>query len=76
MRPSTLRLSAAVSLVFTLISFVLAAITLFAGRDAGTLENYAVLRVSCFSNKPDPTCRTRLTGDAMLRSTHPWPQKP
>ncbi|ATY63870.1 Actin cortical patch SUR7 pH-response regulator [Cordyceps militaris] len=46
MRPSILRLAAVVSLVFTFISFILAAITLFAGRDTGTLENYAVLRVN------------------------------
>ncbi|KAM3515786.1 hypothetical protein MY11210_000557 [Beauveria gryllotalpidicola] len=46
MRPLVLRLSAAVSLVLTLISFILAAITLFAGRDTGTLESYAVLRVN------------------------------
>ncbi|OAA61359.1 Actin cortical patch SUR7/pH-response regulator PalI [Cordyceps fumosorosea ARSEF 2679] len=46
MRSFTLRLAAVVSLVLTLISFILAAVTLFAGRDAGTLENYAVLRVN------------------------------
>ncbi len=48
MQSTTLRLSAAVLLVVTFISFILAAITLFAGHDAGTLENYAVIKVCHF----------------------------
>lgn len=53
MLPTTLRLSAVVLLVFTFISFILAAITLFAGHDAGTLENYAVIKVRHFQHMCD-----------------------
>ncbi|KAM3522533.1 hypothetical protein MY4038_008576 [Beauveria bassiana] len=70
MRPSILRLSAVVSLVFTLISFILAAITLFAGRNTGTLENYAVLRVNT-SMAPKAVIEfglNQLTGSNSMRS--------
>ncbi|PQK10923.1 hypothetical protein BB8028_0002g12410 [Beauveria bassiana] len=70
MRPSILRLSAVVSLVFTLISFILAAITLFTGRNTGTLENYAALRVNT-SMAPKAVIEfglNQLTGSNSMRS--------
>lgn len=76
MRPSILRLSAVVSLVFTLISFILAAITLFAGRNTGTLENYAALRVCYFCDECRLLPRILLTFDVIARSTLPWPPRP
>ncbi|TQV98857.1 hypothetical protein V2A60_007445 [Cordyceps javanica] len=75
MHPATLRLSAVASLVLTLISFILAAITLFAGRDAGTLENYAVLRVNV-STAPKAVLQLgidELTGTGNHRRAHEYP---
>ncbi|OAQ99271.1 hypothetical protein LLEC1_04488 [Akanthomyces lecanii] len=71
MRPTALRLSAAVLLVLTFISFILAAITLFAGHDAATLENYAVIKVNT-SMAPKAVIElgiNQLTGGAISLST-------
>lgn len=46
MRPSTMRLAALANFLLILISFILWAIALLAGRDRGKLENYALTRVS------------------------------